>query len=429
MSEDKVFVGFGFGAIQSGVFLLEAFRSKKFKELIVAEVIPEVVDAVRNVKGNITINIAHADFIEKAVVKGIDIRDPNKGEDQEFLIGAVARANEISTAVPSVRAYISNNPGSIHVIIARGLAEKKKLRGPACVIYTAENHNRAAVILEESVKKYADFHDLDIDFSSVQFLNTVIGKMSQVITDEEEINNRKIMPIIPQINRSFLVEAFNSIYISKIRLLKFDRGIDVFEEKINLLPFEEAKLFGHNAIHSVLGFLGAQRNIKSMDELIQHKDILKFGERAFKEEIGSALIKKYHGQDELFTRYGFDNYVEDLLNRMVNPMLRDAISRVTRDVERKLGWEDRIIGSLRCCIENEIMPTRLAFGALAAEASVCRNINDELLQKIIKRKDVWINEGKSINLVNSITNTLVEITSAFQAWKKDIKTDPEKWIL
>ena len=39
----KTFVGFGFGAIQGGLFLYEAFRSGQFRRLVVAEVVPEVV--------------------------------------------------------------------------------------------------------------------------------------------------------------------------------------------------------------------------------------------------------------------------------------------------------------------------------------------------------------------------------------------------
>ena len=43
LTGDRTYVGFGFGAIQSGLFLYEAYRSGKFQRLVVAEVIPEVV--------------------------------------------------------------------------------------------------------------------------------------------------------------------------------------------------------------------------------------------------------------------------------------------------------------------------------------------------------------------------------------------------
>jgi len=59
------FVGFGFGAIQSGLLLYEAFQSKNFSRLVVAEVVPEVVAAVREA-GGYSLNIATAEGIEPA---------------------------------------------------------------------------------------------------------------------------------------------------------------------------------------------------------------------------------------------------------------------------------------------------------------------------------------------------------------------------
>ena len=43
---DHVFVGFGFGPIQSGLFLNEAFQSGNFSRLVVAEIDQNLVDAV-----------------------------------------------------------------------------------------------------------------------------------------------------------------------------------------------------------------------------------------------------------------------------------------------------------------------------------------------------------------------------------------------
>ena len=48
---DRTFVGFGFGAIQAGLFLHEAHRAGRFRRLVVAEVVPEVVAAVRRSGG------------------------------------------------------------------------------------------------------------------------------------------------------------------------------------------------------------------------------------------------------------------------------------------------------------------------------------------------------------------------------------------
>ena len=43
---DRTFVGFGFGAIQGGLFLPEAFGSGNFSRLVVSEIDTEVVVAV-----------------------------------------------------------------------------------------------------------------------------------------------------------------------------------------------------------------------------------------------------------------------------------------------------------------------------------------------------------------------------------------------
>jgi hypothetical protein len=49
----STFVGFGFGAIQGGLFLPEAFASGFFNRLVVSEIDQETVDRVRAGKGSL----------------------------------------------------------------------------------------------------------------------------------------------------------------------------------------------------------------------------------------------------------------------------------------------------------------------------------------------------------------------------------------
>ena len=55
-----------------------------------------------------------------------------------------------------------------------------------------------------------------------------------------------------------------------------------------------------------------------------------------------------------------------LLERMLNPHLRDTVERVTRDARRKLGWSDRLVGTMRLALEHGITPRGYAAGAAAA---------------------------------------------------------------
>ena len=150
-SGQRTFVGFGFGAIQAGLFLYEAFRSDNFGRLVVAEVLPDVVHAVRAAGGRFSVNIAHSDHIEVAEVGPLEIQDPGSESDRRRLVEAVAEAEEIATAVPSVQFYTSPDPGSIHRLLAEGLRRKAAAQGPRAIVYAAENHNHAAEILEARV--------------------------------------------------------------------------------------------------------------------------------------------------------------------------------------------------------------------------------------------------------------------------------------
>jgi hypothetical protein len=140
-SQRHTFVGFGFGAIQAGLFLYEAWRSGNFDRLFVAEVIPSM------------------------------------------------------------------------------------------------NHNHAAEILAEALELRLGGRLVK---ARTQVLNTVIGKMSGVVNDPVQIAEQGLRPVVPGMPRVFLVEEFNRILITRIGLSGFQRGIEVFEEKADLLPFEEA---------------------------------------------------------------------------------------------------------------------------------------------------------------------------------------------
>src|SRR5512142_55723 len=93
----RTFVGFGFGAIQGGLFLYEAFRSGKFGRLVVAEVVPEVVAAVRRARGCYRVNIATGRGIVVEEVRGVEIFNPAVPADARALVGALAEASEIAT--------------------------------------------------------------------------------------------------------------------------------------------------------------------------------------------------------------------------------------------------------------------------------------------------------------------------------------------
>ncbi len=369
----QVFVGFGFGAIQSGLFLYEAQAGGRFDRLVVSEISKSRVKALRDNHGTYTVNIAHRDQRLSRDVRHVEILNPMDPADAERLVEAIADASHIATALPDIGLYRCGHP-SVVDLLREGLARKSAdLSLPPGMIYTAENHNHAAEHLERALS--------GIQPRRFQALNTVIGKMSSVIQGLERIQQLNLSPMVPGGSEAILVEAFNRILVSRITLPDADRGFVIFEEKDHLLPFEEAKLYGHNAIHALLGWLAHSRNLTTMSELSKHPDLLDIGRDAFMEEAGAALIMKYNGTDPLFTRAGWKTYADDLLDRMINPWLHDPVERVIRDPVRKLGWHDRMVGCIRLVSSQGIEPRRLLRVASIAYAELDDPMRTQLRER------------------------------------------------
>lgn len=361
----SVFVGFGFGPIQAGLFLAEAQLAGGFDRLVVAEVVPEVVAAVR-AAGAFTVNIGHADRIEALTVAPVEIYSPLAPAERAVLVDAVAAATELATALPSVEFYGRGGAASVAALLAEGLARKAAAGGPLAVVYAAENHTRGAELLEEAVLAWTPPDLRAAVRGRVQFLDTVIGKMSGAPE-----TTAGLAELAPGLGRAYLVEAFNRIQVSQIDRSaagwqSFVRGLAVFAEKADLTPFAEAKLYGHNAGHALAAYLAHQVGFTQIDQLRQRPDLLNFITRAMVDESGAALCARWAGVDALFSPAGFTAYAEDLVTRMVNPYVRDTVARVGRDPRRKLGWDDRLVGAMRRARQVGVTPWRYAWGVAAA---------------------------------------------------------------
>ena len=364
----STFVGFGFGAIQGGLFLPEAFSSHFFSRLVVAEIDPKTVEQVRKYKGTYFCNIAESDRVRVIKIKGVEIYNPMVLEDRVKLIEAIAEAQEMCTALPSFTLYDAGED-SVAKIICEGLKIKMESHElPSAVIYAAENDSRAASRLRMACQKYLP----NLSEEKVVFSETVIAKMCSVVTDPLRIDVEELIPIVEEFPKAFLVEAFNQILIEERQPPGFIRGLKKFHTKEDLDPFAISKFLGHNAIHALLGYLAKEQGIAYMHEAGKQKDLMETVRSAFIDEVGAGLCKEFSQvSDPLFSEEGFSDYVDDALIRMVNPYLRDPVDRVTRDPVRKLGWEDRLIGSMKLAYRAGVEPKILAKGAALALQCAC----------------------------------------------------------
>lgn len=368
------FVGIGFGAIQAGLFFCEAAHSGAFDRLVASEIDPTKVDTVNQVSAY-ALNVAYRDAIVTERFQHVHLFNPRELASFDMLVEEIAHAPAIATALPSVATYsASTGLDSPARLLAAGLQRKYEIGGAPAVIYTAENNNHAAELLHDAIcQRLPEAVRADV-LSRVAIVNTVISKMCGYA----DPNNSKqtLAHIAPGHPKALLVEAFNRILISRITFAdaeaqrSFVPGIAQFVEKPDLLPFEEAKLYCHNGMHAFAAYLGKIAGCTSMAQLRHVPGVLPLVRTATVEEPGAALVRKYGGLDPLFTTTGMTAHIDDYCERMVNPLLDDAIDRVCRDPARKLAWGDRLVGAMRLALQEGIPPRRFALGAAAALADL-----------------------------------------------------------
>jgi mannitol-1-phosphate/altronate dehydrogenase len=330
----STFLGIGAGPIQAGIFVSGAARGG-FSRIVLADVDEALVDAVRRA-GSITVHTAGSDAVKTDTYADIEIYNPFDEDDLETLTAVASEAVAISTALPSTVFYRNVAPWLTEAFQAA--PERRRY------VYTAENSTTAAEELQELVGAFPETH----------YLDTVIGKMSKVFT----VDDSELPPLAPGFERGHLVEAFNEIYTAYAPGIA-DVGIEGLYPKPDLVPFEEAKLYGHNTVHFVLALLLRERGGSTMDEAAGHPELMDTALSAMVDECGGALCRKHAGADPFFESDAFRAHAEDLVKRMTSPVLKDDVARVLRDMERKLGWDDRVAGAMRLCLAQDVTPTHL----------------------------------------------------------------------
>jgi mannitol-1-phosphate 5-dehydrogenase len=355
-------VGLGFGAIQSGLFVYEAHGTGDYAPPLVVDVRAELVEGLRADGGHYRLNIARADHVDVAEVGPVTVADSAVPADAELVIEAIAGADELTSALPSVAFYRTDGPNSPHRLLAEGL--RRRTRSTPLIVFCAENHRSAAALLESAVLEAVATAERATVTDRVRFVDTVIGKMSGVITDPAELRQHRLVTITSTLDAAFLVEEFDRILVSRAGA-GLHPGMPVLREVDDLAPFEDAKLLGHNATHALAGFLGARLGLTLVADLRDVDGAMGFLRAAFLEESGATLRRRWEGADELFTEAGYAAFAEDLLERMVNPYLADTVERAARDPRRKLGWDDRLVGLIRLGLAEGVPTPRYAMGVAA----------------------------------------------------------------
>lgn len=331
-------VQFGAGNIGRG-FTAQLFTESGY-EVVFVDVVDEVVRLI-NERRSYPIEIV-GDHPEKVIVR--DIRAVH-GSDRDAVAREISDASIVCTAV------------GVNVLqhVAPAIAMGIKLRADAGVanplnIIICENLLHASDFLRQTILEALPPEYEGYVREHVGFVESSVGRMVPVMTDEQRARD----PLM------ILVEAYKTLPVDAKGFVGPIPDIVGLQPKGNFEAYVERKLFTHNCGHAISAYLGYQRNYEYVWQSMADPGVRRIVEKALA-ETSEALI----------TRHGFDPteqqaHVDDLLGRFANKALGDTVARVGRDPIRKLGHDDRLIGSANVCLEWGITPTYVCLGAAAA---------------------------------------------------------------
>jgi mannitol-1-phosphate 5-dehydrogenase len=267
-------------------------------------------------------------------------------QDRKRVAHEIAEADCLGTAVGK------NVLASIIPNLAEGLALRYRrygVRPVDCVI--CENILDGAALIRSQLKPLLPEFPFE---EMLGLVETSIGKMVP------------IMPADVQRSDPLLVyaEAYNTLICDKKGFIGKIPAVPGLDPKENMKAYVERKSFIHNLGHAMIAYLEfvEKKGYVYTWEAVRDKPLRSRAEAAMWES-GRALMRAY--PDE-FHEKDQDEHIQNLLKRFGNVHLGDTIFRVGRDIQRKLAYDDRLIGSMRFDLEHGVEPAVTGQGAAAA---------------------------------------------------------------
>lgn len=358
----KVSVMFGAGNIGRG-FMGQFFFEAGYNTVFI-DAQKRLVDDLNRSK-SYPLLILDAKSKKKIQLTILNFRALHVDQAQE-IAASIADADVVSSAV-GVKNLIGIAP-----LVAEGLKLRCKMSGRPIDIYLCENMLDAAGNLKTFVSERLDPETAEWAEQSVGFVGTSVARM--VPLPPEEFKRDNPLGIIAD---SYHKLAFDG-KASRGMIPNIDGMYPVNNFKVEM----EKKLFIYNLCHAACAYLGNLKRVSYVHETLQDPE-LKIIFNGALEESARAFLRLY---PEDFRQSDFEAVRDDIHLRYGNPLIMDGIYRVGRDPVRKLGPNDRLVGSAHLCISQDIFPENIA--KVCAAAFCYDNPKDEsarTLQASIKK--------------------------------------------
>ncbi|MBQ9065311.1 MAG: hypothetical protein IJ123_07690 [Blautia sp.] len=358
-----------------------------------------LVDLI-NARGSYTVNIL-GNPERNCIVQGARALSY---DDKEEIAGAIAEADAVFHAVGG------KNLEEIVPYLAAGVAEKAKSGGILNIV-ACENWKKPADIIREGIEKrlssgIASLYDnrgeeegfseenegvTDMEGSSKKsegvtdlegapkktegvtdlegtWMDNEAGRVMEYFREKVGVTEAVILrsaiePEPEQLREDPLmvnVQDYWELHVDKSRIkgsLPEITGLHLIEE---FGGFLERKFYTYNAANGTLSYMGALLGYEILAEAAHDERILDILEGVYSETAKALCIK-----------YGMDlkeqmEFTRGSLAKLQNYVIVDKIERNARDPLRKLGPDDRLVGSARMAASYGIIPENLCTAIAAA---------------------------------------------------------------
>lgn len=223
------------------------------------------------------------------------------------------------------------------------------------------------IILAENMRSAADFvrgllrMNLSSGFpvdSFVGLIETSIGKMVPIIP----LSELEIDPLV------VFAEPYNTLILDGKGFKSSIPEVTGLAPKSNIRAWVDRKAFIHNLGHATAAYYGFHLHPDAlyMYEILEDREVFLFT-RAVMLQSADILLAAY---PEDFTAADLEDHIDDLINRFRNKALQDTIFRVGQDLPRKLGADDRFVGSIHLAIQY-LLPYDLILKAMSYGLFFC----------------------------------------------------------
>ncbi len=365
-----------FGAGKIGRSFVGQLFSRSGYEVVFVDILEPVIEAL-NKRGfyNVIIKGDKEETIKVTNVRGVLASDKEKV------------AEEVSTADVVATSVGYNALPHIIPLIAQGLIKRySKDKNLLLDIIIAENMRDAAKYFEKEIVKIVG-NDYPLK-KLVGLVETSIGKMVPIMSKKDM--DEDILQIF--------AESYNNLILDKKAFKNPIPNVKGLSPKDNMKTWVDRKSFIHNLGHATISYLGYLYNKKFvyLYEALVVKELYNQTKETMM-QASEILMKEYTGE---FTKKDLEDHIDDLLKRFMNKALGDTIYRVGRDLLRKLGPEDRLVGAVKKGLKHNINVDKILYALVCGFYFRATDESGAMFDRDIEFVEKYFKNGIEYVLVN-----------------------------